>query len=47
MRGTFVNDDPDASLADHLLLEQGYVTIVPFNAQMTDLAEMERLQNTL
>ena len=47
MRGTFVNDDPDANMADHLLLEQGYVTIVPFNAQMTDLAEMERLQNTL
>ena len=47
MRGTFVNDDPDADMADHLLLEQGYVTIVPFNAQMTDLAEMERLQNTL
>jgi 5'-nucleotidase len=47
MRGTFVNDDPDASLADHLLLEQGYITIVPFNAKMTDLAEMERLQNTL
>ena len=47
MRGTFVNDDPDAATADHLLLEQGYVTIVPFNAQMTDLAEMERLQNTL
>jgi 5'-nucleotidase len=47
MRGTFVNDDPDAATADHLLLEQGYITIVPFNAQMTDLAEMERLHNTL
>ena len=44
MRGTFVNDDKDAQTADHLLLEQGWVTIVPFNAQMTDTEEFERLQ---
>ena len=44
MRGTFVNDDPDADTADHLLLEQGWITIAPFNARMTDLEEFERLK---
>jgi len=44
MRGTFVNDDPDSENADHLLLEQGYITIVPFNARMTDLREYQRLK---
>ena len=47
MRGTFVNDDNDSATADHLLLEQGWITIVPFNAQMTDPQEFERLQNVL
>lgn len=47
MRGTFVNDDNDSDTADHLLLEQGWITIAPFNAQMTDMAEFERLQNVL
>ena len=45
MRGTFVNDDPDSENADHLLLEQGYITIVPFNARMTDVAEYQRLKS--
>lgn len=44
MRGTFVSDDPDADTADHLLLEQGWVTIVPFNIRMTDMEEFHRLQ---
>ncbi|MBR5063514.1 MAG: 5'/3'-nucleotidase SurE [Bacteroidales bacterium] len=44
MRGTFVNDDEDSETADHLLLEQGWITIVPFNAEMTDLEELERLK---
>ena len=43
MRGTFVNDDPDADTADHLLLEQGWVTIAPLNIFMTDMQEFERL----
>jgi len=42
MRGTFVNDDPDPAMADHLLLEQGWVTIVPLNALMTDMQELKR-----
>ena len=28
----------------HLLLEQGWVTIAPFNAKMTDMPEYERLK---
>ena len=44
MRGTFVNDDPDADTADHLLLEQGWVTIVPFTVHMTDMEEYQRLK---
>ena len=45
MRGTFVNDDNDADTADHLLLEQGWVTVVPMTANLTDLAEYSRLSN--
>ncbi|MBO4635378.1 MAG: 5'/3'-nucleotidase SurE [Bacteroidales bacterium] len=45
MRGTFVNDDLDADTADHLLLEQGWVTIAPFTARLTDMQELERLQS--
>ena len=44
MRGTFVNDDNDADTADHLLLEQGWVTVVPMTASLTDLKELSRLQ---
>ena len=44
MRGTFVNDDQDADTADHLLLEQGWVTIAPMTALLTDREEYERLR---
>ena len=43
MRGTFVNDDQDADTADHLLLEQGWVTIAPMTARLTDMEEYLRL----
>ena len=43
MRGTFVNDDQDADTADHLLLEQGWVTIAPMTACLTDETEYRRL----
>lgn len=43
MRGTFVNDDQDADTADHLLLEQGWVTIAPMTASLTDMEEYRRL----
>ena len=42
MRGTFVSDDPDSDTADHLLLEQGWVTVVPLNAFITDMQELQR-----
>ena len=45
MRGTFVNDDNDADTADHLLLEQGWVTVVPMTASLTDYAEYSRLSS--
>ena len=47
MRGTFVNDDGDADSADHLLLEQGWVTVVPLTAQLTDTQEYNRLLSQL
>jgi len=43
MKGSFVNDDPDAAMADHLLLKEGWVTVVPCQADPTDKAELERL----
>ena len=47
MRGTFVNDDDDPASADHLLLEEGWITVAPFNARMTDMDEFQRLQGLL
>ena len=44
MRGTFVNDDKDADQADHLLLEQGWITITPLSSFMTDKEEFKRLK---
>ena len=45
MRGNFVNDDDDPTSADHLLLEQGWITIVPFQADPTDYQEFRRLSS--
>lgn len=45
MKGDFVSDDDDACAADHLLVEQGWITIVPFNADLTDYRELKRLQS--
>ena len=45
MRGTFVNDDEDTASADHLLLEDGWVTVVPFKADLTDYQEYDRLKD--
>jgi len=44
MRGTFVNDDQDSDKADHLLLEQGWITITPLSSFMTDKEEVKRLK---
>ena len=36
MIGEFVNDDPDPETADHLLVKQGWITIVPCVTDLTD-----------
>ncbi|MCR4844808.1 MAG: 5'/3'-nucleotidase SurE [Bacteroidales bacterium] len=36
MKGEFVNDDNDPALADHLLVKDGWVTITPCVADLTD-----------
>jgi len=45
MKGDFVSDDEDPSSADHLLVDQGWITVVPFCADLTDYRELKRLQS--
>ena len=45
LTGEFRNDEPDAADADHNLLHQGYVTIVPHQLDTTHLDEVGRLSN--
>jgi 5'-nucleotidase len=40
MKGEFVNDDDDPSSADHLLVKEGWITIVPCTADLTDYQEL-------
>ena len=42
MTGEFINADDDPTRADHLLMKEGWVTIVPCRADLTDYAELER-----
>lgn len=44
MTGIFENLEPKESIGDHVLNEQGYVTIVPHKIDNTDYEEVERLQ---
>ena len=44
MKGDFVNADEDSAQADHLLLKEGWITIVPCQADPTDYEELERLR---
>ena len=44
MKGDFVSDDEVPSEADHLLVEDGWVTIVPCTADLTDYQELKRRQ---
>ena len=44
MKGDFVSDDVCPADADHLLLDQGWVTIVPCQCDPTDYTELERLK---
>lgn len=43
MAGEFVNNEGNAHPADHMLLEEGYVTITPHNIDNTDHEEIDRL----
>ena len=43
MAGDFVSEPDNLPDADHLLLEQGYITITPQNIYNTDEDELERL----
>ena len=43
MAGDFTDNGDNPADADHILLQQGYVTITPENIDNTDLHEIERL----
>ena len=43
MAGDFTDNGGNPADADHILLQQGYVTITPVNIDNTDLAELDRL----
>lgn len=42
MRGEFVNDDENPATADHLLVKDGWVTVVPCTADLTQHAVYEK-----
>ena len=44
MTGSFVSDPSNTPLADHLLLEEGYVSVVAHKIDCTDYKETERLE---
>ena len=44
MVGEFLDDPANTPDADHLLMRQGYVSVVPHNIDTTDYAEAERLR---
>lgn len=45
MKGDFVSDDEDSEAADNLLVDQGWITVVPFQADLTDYEELRRLNS--
>ncbi len=45
MTGEFYNLEPDDSSADHNILENNYISIVPHKIDSTDYQEMERLRS--
>ncbi len=46
MVGEFLDDPTNPADADHLLVEQGYISVVAHNVDCTDYQEIERLRNT-
>ena len=47
MKGLFVDDEPETGDADHKLIDEGWITIVPFSVDLTDEAEFERLKTLI
>ena len=47
MKGSFIDDEPETGEADHKLLDEGWITVVPLCVELTDQAELERLRNIL
>lgn len=47
MAGDFVSNSVNRADADHLLLEQGWITVTPANIDNTDYSELERLCVTI
>jgi len=45
MKGNFQNLDDDYDRADHLLVDEGYIAIVPHKLDCTNYEEMNKLQN--
>lgn len=43
MAGDFTDNGGNSPIADHLLLEQGWITVTPENIDNTDKAELDRL----
>ena len=46
MVGDFLDDERNDSLADHWIMNDGYISIVPDNLDSTDYEEVERLGKT-
>ncbi len=46
MVGEFLNDPRNPSDADHLLMADGYISVVAHNVNCTDYQELERLRTT-
>ncbi len=44
MVGEFIDDDRNPADADHLLMTQGYISVVAHNVNCTDYQEVERLR---
>jgi broad specificity polyphosphatase/5'/3'-nucleotidase SurE len=44
MTGEFYNNEPENKLADHNLVEQNFISIVPHKIDTTDYNELKRLE---
>lgn len=44
MAGEFIDGETESSNADHRLNDEGWITITPCNINLTDLQELQRLQ---